>query len=285
VTAPVLRRQHLLWPSAFLCLALLALPQATFIAMSFHEDLGLGQFSDTLSLQNYAELLTDPFYRRSIVLTVELSMATVVCGLLLGFPTAYVLARAGRWVASVTISLILMTSLITIVVKVIGLNIMLSASGLLNHLLLALSVVAAPVSFIGNELGVLIGLINYTLPVLIVMLFSVVQTIPTSLEEAAEIHGAARFAIYRSVVLPLAWPGLLAGSLIVFNMSMGAFTSAVLLGGGRVRTMPVLIQQTIIQNTEFGRGAALATLLLVLVFGVNLAIGLLVAGRSSGRSR
>jgi putative spermidine/putrescine transport system permease protein len=116
-------------------------------------------------------------------------------------------------------------------------------------------------------------------------LFSVVQTIPASLEEAAEIHGAARFAIYRSVVLPLAWPGLLAGSLTVFNMSMGAFTSAVLLGGGRVRTMPVLIQQTIIQNTEFGRGAALATVLLVLVFAINLAVGLLVAGRRSGVPR
>jgi putative spermidine/putrescine transport system permease protein len=282
---PALPRRHLLWPSAFLCLVLLALPQAAFIGMSFHEDLGLGQLSEALSLRNYVELLTEPFYWRSIVLTVELSMATVACGLLLGFPTAYVLARAGRWVASVTISLILMTSLITIVVKVIGLDIMLGATGLVNRLLLALSAVGAPVPFIGNELGVLIGLINYTLPVLIVILFSVVQTIPASLEEAAEIHGAARFAIYRSVVLPLAWPGLLAGSLTVFNMSMGAFTSAVLLGGGRVRTMPVLIQQTIIQNTEFGRGAALATVLLVLVFAINLAVGLLVAGRRSGVPR
>jgi putative spermidine/putrescine transport system permease protein len=285
VSMPALPRRHLLWPSAFLCLVLLALPQAAFIGMSFHEDLGLGQLSEALSLRNYVELLTEPFYWRSIVLTVELSMATVACGLLLGFPTAYVLARAGRWVASVTISLILMTSLITIVVKVIGLDIMLGATGLVNRLLLALSAVGAPVPFIGNELGVLIGLINYTLPVLIVILFSVVQTIPASLEEAAEIHGAARFAIYRSVVLPLAWPGLLAGSLTVFNMSMGAFTSAVLLGGGRVRTMPVLIQQTIIQNTEFGRGAALATVLLVLVFAINLAVGLLVAGRRSGVPR
>jgi putative spermidine/putrescine transport system permease protein len=267
-------RVHLLWPTAFLCFALLALPQAAFIWMSFHEDLGLGQFAPGFTLMNYLELVSEPFYLRSIALTVGLSLASVAAGLLLGFPTAYVLARAGGWIAALTISLILTTSLITIVVKVIGLNILLGAGGLVNGFLLAVAAVSAPVPFIGNEFGVLIGLINYTLPVLIVMLFSVVQTIPPSLEEAAEIHGASRAAIYRRLVLPLAWPGLVAGSLTVFNMAMGAFTSAVLLGGGRVRTVPVLIQQTIVQNSEFGRGAALATLLLVLVFGVNLAVGL-----------
>jgi putative spermidine/putrescine transport system permease protein len=280
-----MRRQTLLWPAAFVCFVLLALPQAAFIWMSFHADLGLGQFADALSLDNYVELLTEPFYLRSIGLTVALSVATVAAGLLLGFPTAYVLARAGGWVASVLVSLILTTSLITIVVKVIGLNILLSATGLVNRFLLAVAAVAAPVPFIGNELGVLIGLINYTLPVLIVMLFAVVQTIPADLEEAAEIHGASRWAVYRRVVLPLARPGLLAGALTAFNMSMGAFTSAVLLGGGRVRTVPVLIQQTIIQNSEFGRGAALATVLLVLVFGINLAVGLGFAGRAAEAAR
>ncbi len=280
-----LGRQQLLWPAAFLCFALLALPQAAFIWMSLHADLGLGQFGEGIGPDNYVELVTEPFYLRSISLTIGLSVATVVAGLVLSFPTAYVLARVGGWVASVIISLILTTSLITIVVKVIGLNILLSASGLVNRFLLAITAVAAPVPFIGNELGVLIGLINYTLPVLIVMLFAVIQTIPASLEEAAEIHGASRFAIYRRVVLPLARPGLLAGSLTVFNMSMGAFTSAVLLGGGRVRTVPVLIQQTIIQNSEFGRGAALATLLLALVFAINLAVGLVFAGRGAAVAR
>lgn len=280
-----LRRRDFLWPTVFVCSVLLVLPQATFIWMSLHADLGLGQFAETITLANYVSLATDPFYLRSIGLTVGLSAATVAAGLALGFPTAYVLARVGGWIATVLISLILTTSLIAIVVKVMGLDILLSATGLVNRLLLATAAVATPVPFIGNELGVLIGLINYTLPIIIVILFAVVQTIPASLEEAAEIHGASRFAVYRLVVLPLARPGLLAGGLTAFNMSMGAFTSAVLLGGGRVRTVPVLIQQTIIQNSEFGRGAALATLLLVLVFGLNVAAALALSGRPREAAR
>ena len=114
-----LGRQQLLWPAAFLCFALLALPQAAFIWMSLHADLGLGQFGEGIGPDNYVELVTEPFYLRSISLTIGLSVATVVAGLVLSFPTAYVLARVGGWVASVIISLILTTSLITIVVKVI----------------------------------------------------------------------------------------------------------------------------------------------------------------------
>ncbi len=278
-------RRKLLWPAAIVSFLLLILPQAAFIWMSLHEDLGLGQLGETLTAGNYVEVLSSAFYLRSIVLTVGLSVATVAFSLVLGFPTAYVLARAGGWVASLTISLVLTTSLITIVVKVIGLDVLLSASGLINRLLLATAMIGTPIAFIGNELGVLIGLVNYTLPVVIVMLFAVVQTIPASLEEAGEIHGASRLAVYREIVLPLAWPGLMAGALTAFNMSMGAFTSAVLLGGGRVRTVPVLIQQTIIQNSEYGRGAALATVLLVLVFVLNIAAGLAFAGRAPEAAR
>src|SRR5690606_15684274 len=125
---------------------------------------------------------------------------------------------------------------------------------------------------INNEVGVVIGLVQYTLPILILMLFSVVQTIPESLEEAAAIHGATRFSILRNILLPLSKPGLLAGSLIGFNMCMGAFTSAVLLGGGHVRTLPVLIENKLMESADYAMGSALSTVLLVLVFIVNLMV-------------
>ena len=270
---------RLLWFAAFVCFLLLALPQAAFIWMSFHADLGLGQTSETFSLENYTDILTDPFYLHALGLTIVLSAATAVIGLLAGFPAAYALARIGGRVAAITLGLILTTSLITIVVKLIGLEVILGASGLVNQLLLALSVIAAPLQLMNNALGVLIGLLQYAMPMVVILLFGVVQTIPFQLEEAAAIHGATRFGIYWQLIVPIAGPGLLSAGLIAFNMSMGAFTSALLLGGGRVRTMPVLIQQLIIQDNSYGKGAALATLLLIFVFAVNLALGFVLAHR------
>jgi len=281
--ANTIRWGAFLAPPLLLSLALLVLPQASFLWMSFHEDLGLGQSSETASLVNYVRIVTDPFYLHSIWLTVYLSAAAAAIGLVLGFATAYALARLGGWRARLALSLILTTSLITIVIKLMGLNLMLGASGLVNQALLAVGAVASPVAFVNNELGVLIGLVQYTLPILVLMLFGVVQTIPVGLEEAAAIHGASRAAIFARVILPLARTGLIGGGLIAFNMGMGAFTSAVLLGGGRVLTMPVLIQQKMIQSSEYGMGAALSTVLLVLVFTVNIVVATCVTRRRGSR--
>jgi putative spermidine/putrescine transport system permease protein len=270
---------------AILSFTLLVLPQAAFILMSFHEDLGLGQVSDTFTLSNYATIFSDTFYLNSVWMTVYLSVAATVIGLLLAFPTAYALSRVGGWIARLVLGLVLTTSLITIVIKLMGLNLLLGSSGAVNQVLIAMHVVSTPVAFVNNQLGVLIGLVQYTLPILVLMLFGVAQTIPGNLEEAAAIHGATRARIFMRVVLPLAKTGLVGGGLIAFNMSMGAFTSAVLLGGGRVKTMPVLIQEKMIQSTEYAMGAALSTTLLIFVFAVNVIIATVVMRRGRGKGR
>jgi putative spermidine/putrescine transport system permease protein len=100
-----------------------------------------------------------------------------------------------------------------------------------------------------------------------------VQTIPTMLEEAAAIHGATRWAVIFQIILPIAKQGLVSAGLIAFNMCMGAFTSPLVLGGGRVLTVPVLIQQKIIVDSEYGVGAALSMVLILFVFAVNLSVG------------
>lgn len=277
--------RFLVFPVA-LSLALLILPQASFILMSFHQDIGLGQISESTTFANYLTIFTDPVYLESIWLTVRLAAVATGIGLLVGFPTAYALARIGGWQARLALGLILTTSLTTIVIKLMGLNLLLSSSGPINQFLILAGLAAAPIAFVNNQLGVLIGLIQYTLPILILTLFGVAQTIPHSLEEAAAIHGASRAHVFLRVILPLAKPGLVNGGLIAFNMSMGAFTSALLLGGGRVRTIPVLVQEKIMQTTEYGMGSALSTVLLVLVFlmNVGVATGLMRQRRHRGRS-
>jgi putative spermidine/putrescine transport system permease protein len=84
------------------------------------------------------------------------------------------------------------------------------------------------------------------------------------------------------VVVPLSLPGVIGGTLVVFNLSLGSFTSAALLGGGRVLTLPVLIQQTAMVQIKYGLSGALACVLLVATFLVNIISVLAVAGRRQG---
>lgn len=277
------RWQTFLWPPLFISFLLFVVPQAAFIWMSFHEDLGMGVVSEEISLENYVRIVTDPFYLGAFWLTTWLSALATLIAVVVAFPTAYVLTRTPHWLASLLLGLILVTSLVTVVIKLMGLTLILGASGMVNSALIWLNLIAGPLQLINNEFGVLIGLLHYTLPLLVLLLFSVLQTIPENLEEAAVIHGASRASVYWWIILPLAKPGLVSGALIVFNMCMGAFTSAVLLGGGRVRTIPVMIQQEIILGTKYAMGSALSTSLLLFVFAINLVIGawLMRQGRSA----
>lgn len=265
---------QLLWLPGLLYFVLLLVPQGAFLELSLHADTGVGQVTASRSLANYIGILSDPFFLKSIWLTFYLSVIATAISIAIAVPTAYALARIGGKVATVCLSLVLTTSLITVVIKLMGLSIFLSPAGLLNQMLQGIGLIDQPLILINNQTGVLIGLVQYTLPIMVLLLFGVVQTIPVYLEEAAEIHGATRTRIFFSVIVPSMKASIVGGGLIAFNMSMGAFTSAVLLGGGRVLIMPVLVQQYIIQRAEYGYGATLAALLLLFVFTANVAVGL-----------
>jgi putative spermidine/putrescine transport system permease protein len=270
-----------LWPPLLVTMLLLVPPVAIFFWMSLQRQTAIGSDAGTLTLANYVRVLTDAFYLGSLWTTVWLSLVAMLLALLMGFPTAYVLARTrSRWI-SVLIVLLLISSFVTIVIKVLGLSLVLGRQGVVNELLLTLALIDQPLTLLNNNTGVVIGLVQYTLPFLVMLLFSVIQTIPRSLEEAAELHGATRLSMFRRVVLPLAMPGVIAGSLIVFNLNMGAFTSAVLLGGGRVLTLPVVIQRKILLDVDYPIAATLATLLVGVVFVINVASALLVRPRAA----
>src|SRR4029077_9972732 len=121
--SPEARWRRLLWPPVIVSVLLFCLPQAAFIWLSVQRDLGLGRVAPEFSFGNYLTIVTDPFYLRSVGLTVLLALEATVVGLIGGFPPAYALARLGNWIAKTALGLILTTSLITIVIKLMGLNI------------------------------------------------------------------------------------------------------------------------------------------------------------------
>ena len=210
-----------------------------------------------------------PSISSSLGLTLEVALIVVACSLIVGYPAAYILSRMNpRW-ATLIIAAIVASALVAEVIKVLGLIVIFSADGIVNRTLVGLGLVTAPVKILGNVTGVVLGLLHFTLGFVVLLIFSVLQTIPRSLEEAAEVHGASAWRVFRRVVLPLSAPGVVVAGLVIFNLSMGAFTAVSLLGGGRILTLPVLIERTMILETKYGMAACLAAVLLGTVLLIN----------------
>ena len=265
-----------LLPPAAVCLVLLILPQAIFLRASFFEDLGIGRLGSDANLGNYVLAFTDSFYYDSLTLNFLLSLAVVSLTLVVAFPVAYRIVRMPpRW-AMIILAVIVVSAFISVAIKVLGLMILFAANGALNRILLWTGIVSDTIGIIGTIPGVIFGLTHLGISFMVLMLFSVIQTVPRSLEEAAQIHGASRWRVYWRVVIPLSLPGIVSTSLLLFNIIMGAFVSALILGGGKIFTLPVLIQQSLMLHAEYGMSATLSALLLVFVFAVNIVSVVLV---------
>jgi ABC-type spermidine/putrescine transport system permease subunit I len=265
------RWELILIPSLSVSLLLLVSSQAMFLQASVYRDLGLGRTGEAVELVNYARVFTDSFYLRTLVLTVQVSALATLFTLVLAYPVAYVIARMRSRLAMVLLAAIVISSFITIVIKVFGLIIIFAADGWLNRGLKAVGLVDQPFTIIGRASGIVIGLMHFSLGFAVLLLYGVIRTIPRSLEEAAQIHGASRPRTFLRVVVPLSLPGVVGGGLIVFNLCMGAFTSAAILGGGRVLTLPVLIQRTVMLEVKYAMAGTLAAVLLAAVLLINLA--------------
>ena len=251
--------------------ALLLGSQLIFLRQSVYVDLPFGRVAEHWSLANYLRIISDPYYLRTLWLTTWIAALTAAICVVLGFPIARTLARLqSRW-TTVLLSGIVLTSFITTVIQIFGLIILFRADGPINRLLIGLHMIDRPFALVGSSAGVVLGLVYTSFGFAVMLMYGVVRTIPPSLDEAAAIHGASRFRVLTRVLLPLSAPGLIVGFLTIFNTSMGAFTSAALLGGGRIITVPVLIQRTMLLDVKYGMAGALAGLLLLFVIGINLA--------------
>lgn len=239
-----------------------------FVLISFHHSTGIGTVGADWTLDNYGKVLSDPVYLTGLGRSVALGLITVLGALVLGFPLAYYISRFPSRFALAVFTLLYVTSLTSIVIRGLGWITLLSNNGPINQALIALGVTAEPIAFQGNLLGLSIAMIHYTLPYMVLTLLPVLQTIPTGLEEASEGLGAGFLATVRAVVMPLAMPGVLAGSLLVFAMTISAFVIPRLIGGTTLRLTSLLIDQQMRITFNYALGSTLASILLLFVVGV-----------------
>lgn len=245
------------------------LPQVTYLEYSFRPALPYGEIGEGFTLENYVRVLTDPLYLGVMADSVYLSLISVVAAALMGYPTAYLLARASRrWSRRLT-NLLLLSSFVTISIKALGWSLLLRGTGPVNYLLSAIFGASNPVMLINNGVGAFIGMVHFVLPLMILTLAGVIQSIPVNLELAAHGMGTSPLRTFFRVVFPLSFIGFLSALLMSFSLCMGLFATTALLGGGKVLTMPILIYQQVVDIANLPLGAALSIFLFLTVLVIN----------------
>jgi putative spermidine/putrescine transport system permease protein len=272
----------MLLPAAIVLCAIFIAPIADLILASFHQMTGPGQTGTAFTFANYWTFLTDSFYFEILLRTCWLGLLVVGFCLLIGYPVAYFLARTqSRW-RGFALFLVISPLLISAVVRNMGWFPLLDQSGLLNWVLLELGLISSPLRLINNFTGVVIGLVHALLPFMILTLTTVIQRIEVDLEEAAASLGAGPLRVFWRILLPLSLPGVVSGSLIVFTMTISAYTTPAILGGNRVLVMATYIAQQFRTVLNYPAGGTAAAILLV--FAAMLTILALQIRTEEGRS-
>ena len=214
-------------------------------------------FDETLKL---ADAHLTIFWR-----SVKLSFLTTVFTFIVGFPTAWFIAtRSPRW-RGMWLFLITIPFWTNLLIRTYAINQIIRTEGLLNTVLLKLGIIASPLNLLYTDTAVFIGMTYVYLPLMVLPLYAAIDRFDTRLLEAGYDLYASRLAVLRRIVFPIVKPGIIAGSILVFIPSLGAYVTPRILGGGRNMMIGNFIELQFGQGRNWPLGASLSVMLLIIV--------------------
>ncbi|RVP95208.1 ABC transporter permease [Sinorhizobium meliloti] len=247
-------------PALGLLILFFVLPVAMLLTRSVTEPVpGLG---------NYAELLGSSTYLRIFANTFIVSSLVTLVSLLIGFPVAWALAIMPSRAASIVFAILLLSMWTNLLARTYAWMVLLQRTGVINKMLLGMGLIDTPLPLVNNLTGVTIGMTYIMLPFIILPLYGVIRKIDPAILQAAALCGANRWQSLVRVLLPLAMPGMAAGGLMVFVMSLGYFVTPALLGGTSNMMLAELIAQFVQSLVNWGMGGAAALVLLVVTLAL-----------------
>ena len=235
-------------------------------------------------LGNYAELVGSSTYLRIFLNTFLVSGLVTLVSLAIGFPVAWALAIMPRGLGRIVFAIMLLSMWTNLLARTYAWMVLLQRTGVINKTLLGLGLIDQPLALVNNLTGVTIGMTYIMLPFIILPLYGAIRGIDPAILQAAAICGASRWQALTRVFLPLAAPGMVAGALMVFVMSLGYFVTPALLGGTANMMLAELIAQFVQSLVNWGMGGAAALVLLVVTLALYaLQLRLFGTARIAGR--
>lgn len=228
-------------------------------------------FTLKLNISNYAYLFYDDLYVRAYLNSLGLATLSTIGCLLFGYPMAYAITKAPSKYQPFFLLLIILPFWTSFLIRVYAWMGILSHNGVINLLLLNLGIIQEPLSLLGNDSAVVLGIIYCYLPFMVLPLYVTLQKIDPSLLEAAYDLGCHPFGAFWHVILPLTTPGIISGCLLVFIPAVGEFVIPDLLGGADTLMIGRVLWNEFFVNRDWPVATAVAIAMLIfLIFPIFL---------------
>lgn len=222
--------------------------------------------ADGFTLMHYQRFLTDTVYLTSFVQTFRIAFVVTLAALLIGYPIAYVAAKSSGIWPPIILGMVLLPFWTSVLVRAYAWLILLQRRGIVNTALTEMGLIDQPLILVNNEFGTVIATLHILLPFMVLPLYATMKKIPSELEMAGSSLGAGGGLVFRAVFLPLSLPGVIAGSVLVFVLTLGFYITPELLGGGRTFLVSMLVSRNIELYNEWGAASSISMVLLALVF-------------------
>ncbi|MBM3643657.1 MAG: ABC transporter permease [Alphaproteobacteria bacterium] len=275
----------LIAPAALLFVLFFVLPFAVMATMSFFSHNPVSNPNAVLTFRHYQRFIDDSagIFHEALLSTLRIGLITTAIALAIGYPLAHWMARMQSRLGHALLLMAVIAPMLTgIVVRTFAWMTLLQDKGVVNTLLISWGFTEKPLPLMYNEFGTVVALVHIYVPFMVLTLTGVIGRIDERLEQAARSLGASRARTFLEVTLPLSVPGILAGSLLVFALSISAYVTPSLMGGTSVLTLPMLIAQQVGTSFNPGFAGALGVILLTVSLAIVVAYNRILA-RLSGQ--
>jgi len=220
-------------------------------------------FSPDFTLEHYAYFFKTPLYGKVLWITFQISILSTLSALMVGYPIAYVLRRARPGIRNFFFMAIILSFMISLLVRNYSWIIVLQRNGVLNMVFSYLGLIDQPLKLLHNKFAVMVGMTHIFVPYIVFPIYSVMTGVDLNLEKAAQNLGAGRWHTFWRISFPLSLPGIGAGALLVFIMALGYFITPALLGGRKEQMLSNLIQIQVVDLLNWPFASAMSVILLI----------------------
>ena len=258
-------------------------PVGIVIAYSFFQRGIYGGVVYDFTLENF-ERAFDSLYAGVLLTSAKIAGLATLTAVMIGYPAAYAIARGPRRWQPLLLFLVMLPFWSNYLIRTYAWIVLLNREGLLNQGFRLLGYDGAPINMLYTDATVVVGLVYNYLPFVILAIYASLSRLSPDLWEASSDLGARSFDTFRRVILPLSLPGVAAGTVFVFVLSIGNFVTPDLLGGGRVQMVGNLIYDQFLSARDWPFGSALSFILIGIMMALLFAQALVV-NRSQGDHR
>ncbi|MEM7224349.1 MAG: ABC transporter permease [Pseudomonadota bacterium] len=238
----------------------------------------------TWTLDNYIRIFSDEYFQDIMIFTVEFAILVTIVTMLLAYPMAYYIYKAGPRLKVILLILVILPKLSNMLVLVYGLQILLANNGLVNELLLLLGIVDEPVKLVYNLVSMTVSKVLLIIPYTILVITATLHGLDPTLRDAAQGMGASPAETFFSVTFPLSLPGTFVALLITIVWALGAFVSPALLGNPDLQTLAVEVPKQTFENVNWAVGSAIAFIMLAMMSLVVLIYNWILSSRMPWRA-